>query len=126
MPVKGKHSHLLKDPDVRRWHDNLAAGSEITAGVYLRGLGLFCEHAKTTPQRILKEADSKGFRDGFIDFIRRLESEGKAGSYIERFSKVVLSWTAYNGVNVKLKVNIKGRNDSPTLANERVPTRDEL
>jgi hypothetical protein len=122
----GKHSHLLTDPDVKRWHDNLAAGSVITAGVYLRGLGLFCELMKTTPKKILKDASTKTFRDGFVDFIRLMESQGKAGSYIERFRKVVLSWTSYNGINIQLKVNIRGKNESPTLSKERIPTRDEL
>jgi hypothetical protein len=37
-----------------------------------------------------------------------LEREGKAGSYIARFKKTLNSWLAYNGVNVKLKVNVRG------------------
>jgi hypothetical protein len=126
MAGRSVHGFLLEDRDVRRWHDNLAASSVITSGVYLRTLGLYCRLTHTTPKRILAEAQTKAFRDGFIDFIRRLESEGKAGSYIERFRKVILSWTSYNGLTVQLKVNIKGRSESPTLKDERVPTRDEL
>jgi hypothetical protein len=55
-----------------------------------------------------------------------MEKEGNAGSYIERFKKVILSWTSYNGLDIKLKVNIKGTSETPTIANERVPSRDEL
>ncbi len=55
-----------------------------------------------------------------------MEKEGKAGSYIERFKKVILSWTSYNNLNVKLKVNIKGSSDTPTVATERVPSKDKL
>ena len=33
---------------------------------------------------------------------------------------------AYNNLSVKLKVNIAGESDTPTIANERVPTREEL
>ncbi len=36
------------------------------------------------------------------------------------------SWLAYNGVNVKLKVNIKGESDTPRITDERVPSKEEL
>ena len=96
MPIGGsKYKHFLEDDaDVRRWYENLEAKSVITAGVYLRTLGLYCASAKTTPRRILAEAESKKYRDGFTDFIRSMEKDGKAGSYIERFKKVILSWTS--------------------------------
>jgi len=126
MPVGSKYKHLLEDQDVRRWYENLEAKSVITATVYLRTLGLYCNLLKTTPKKILAEAPSKEFRDGFTDFIRMMEKDGKAGSYIERFKKVVLSWTSYNSLDVKLKVNIKGSSDTPTIADERVPNKDEL
>ena len=32
----------------------------------------------------------------------------------------------YNGVNVKFKVNIGGEFDTPRIANERVPHKEEL
>ena len=126
MPAGSKYKHLLDDKDVTRWYENLEAKSIITATVYLRTLGLYCDLLETTPKAILKEAPSKRFRDAFTDFIRRMEKDGKAGSYIERFKKVVISWTSYNNLDVKLKVNIKGSSDTPTIANERVPSKDEL
>ena len=126
MPAGSKYKHLLEDQDVRRWYENLEAKSVITATVYLRTLGLYCNLAETSPREILREARSKKFRDEFTDFIRRMEKEGKAGSYVERFKKVILSWTSYNNLEVKLKVNIKGASDTPTIANERVPSKDEL
>ena len=126
MPRESKYKHLLEDKDVKRWYENLEAKSVITATVYLRTLGLYCNLAETTPRNILSVARSKRFRDGFTDFIRRMEKEGKAGSYVERFKKVVLSWTSYNNLEVKLKVNIKGASETPTIANERVPSKDEL
>ena len=126
MSAGSKYKHLLDDKDVTRWYENLEAKSVITATVYLRTLGLYCGLLETSPKAILKEAPSKKFRDGFTDFIRRMEKDGKAGSYIERFKKVILSWTSYNNLDVKLKVNIKGSSDTPTIANERVPSKDEL
>ena len=42
--VEGKrHIDLLKDPDVRNWYEDHMQKSELTAGVYLRGLGLYCK-----------------------------------------------------------------------------------
>jgi len=117
---------LLEDADVRRWFDNLAAKSLLMATVYLRNLGLYCDLNKTDPKSILKVARIKTFRDGFTDFVRRLEGEGKAGSYIARFKKTLNSWLAYNGVNVKLKVNVRGESDAPTIAGERVPSKEGL
>ncbi len=126
MPAGSKYKHLLEEPDVRRWYENLEAKSVITATVYLRTLGLYCKLAETSPKEILAGAQTKKFRDGFTDFIRRMERAGKAGSYVERFKKVILSWTSYNNLEVKLKVNIKGSSDTPTVANERIPSKDEL
>ena len=126
MSFGSKYKHLLEDQDLRRWYENLEAKSIITATVYLRTMGLYCALEKTTPKKILAEAKSKEFRDEFTDFIRRMEKEGKAGSYIERFKKVILSWAFYNNLDVKLKVNIKGTSETPTIANERVPSKDEL
>jgi len=47
-----KYGRLLRDPDVRRWHENLARRSEVTADVYLRGLGWFCRTRKLTPAQL--------------------------------------------------------------------------
>ncbi|MGA2681884.1 MAG: site-specific integrase [Candidatus Bathyarchaeia archaeon] len=121
-----KFDYLLKDDDVKRWYDNLVAGSAITADVNLGLLGRFCELSDTTPKKILEEAETKAFRDSFTDLVRKLESQGKAGSYINRYKKVLLSWLSYNGLQVKLKVKIKGADDTPTLTNECVPTKEEL
>jgi integrase len=124
--MSSKYSGLLEDQDVRRWHDNLSANSLITAEVYLRTMGLYCNLLETTPKKILKDAPSKRFRDGFTDFVRKMEREGKAGSYIERFKKVILSWLSYNNLDVKLKVNIRGKSETPTIADERIPSKEEL
>ncbi len=57
----------------------------VTASVYLRTLGFYCKINKTDPKAMLKVAKTKAFRDSFIDLIRKMESEGKAGSYLVRF-----------------------------------------
>jgi len=47
-----------------------------------------------------------------------MEKEGKTGSYLSRFKKVLNSWLSYYGINVKLKVNIRGESDTLRMANE--------
>lgn len=124
--MKAKYAQLLNDKDVKRWFDNLAAKSIVTATVYLRTLGYYCDLNGTDPKAILKVAKTKAFRDGFTDFIRRMEEEGKAGSYLSKFKKALNSWLSYNGLNVKLKVNIRGESETPTIASEKVPSKEEL
>lgn len=55
-----------------------------------------------------------------------MESGGQAGSYIARFKKVILSWLKFNDIRLQLAVNISGENEMPTIANERVPSKEEL
>lgn len=110
---------MLRDEDVKRWFDNLATKSILTATVYLRSLRIFCELNNTNPKALLKVAETREFRGNFLDFVRRLERKGKAGSYIARFKKVLNSWSAFNGLNIKLKVNIRGELEAPTIANEK-------
>jgi len=94
--------------------------------VYLRTLGLYCKLNEMTPKDILTKAKGRKFRDDFTDFVRELEKQGKAGSYIARFKKVLHSWLSCNGINVRLKVNIAGEHETPTIAEERVPSKEEL
>ncbi len=124
--MEAKYLDLLKDRNVKRWYENLKAKSVLTATVALRNLGHYCEIENTNPKNIIIEMKEGNFRDKFFDFVRKLEEEGKAGSYIARFKRVVKSWAKFNEVEIKLNVNIKNENESLTLTNERVPTKEEL
>lgn len=126
MTVKAKYLNLLEDERVRRWYENLEAKSILTASVYLRGLGLYCRLEATSPNDILEKMNEHGFRDAFMDFVRKMEKEGYAGSYIVRFKKVLKSWGRFNGEEISLDVNIKGESETPTIVNERVPSKEEL
>ena len=128
MTMQPKYQELLLDEDVRRWFENLRAKSVLTATVALRNLGHYCELTETTPKEILRKAKSneKNFRYEFTDFVRKMEKEDKAGSYIARFKKVILSWLKFNDIRLQLTVNISGENETPTIANERIPSREEL
>lgn len=60
-----------------------------------------------------------------MDYVSTVQ-EKHAGSYIHNTIKVIKSWLAHNGIELKRKIKITGAHDTPTLKEERVPTKDEL
>jgi hypothetical protein len=123
-PLHAKHQHLLGDDDIRRWHSNIARGSPITADVYLRRLGAFCAENKLNPSALAKMTATK-LENLLMDYVSAKEKQ-YAGSYIKSTVKAVKSWLAYNEVELKRKIKIRGADDTPSLKEERVPTKDEL
>ena len=126
MTFKAKYEELLKNKEIRRWFDNLRAKSYLTATVYLRGIGYYCELNGLTPFAIIEDAKTEKLRNDFMDFVRRLEKEGKAGSYIARYKKVIRSWLGFNGIDYKLTANIAYENRAPRVEGERIPEKQEL
>jgi len=122
---RAKYAFLLEDVDVRRWYRNVARGSQVTADVYLRRLGAFCNHFGLTPKRLVSLGRDEIY-NLLLDYVSDLEAAGRAGSYIESALKAVKSWLAHNDLEVKRKIKIKGTRDTPTLRNERTPTPEEL
>jgi len=121
------YQELLKDPEVKNWNENIKAGSIITGEVYLRTLGLYCKLNNTNPRKILEDAREGKLKKDFMAFVRKLENEGKAGSYIVRFKKVISSWVKFNDLSLDLRsVKIKEASRNPTVEDERVPTQEEL
>jgi hypothetical protein len=125
MTRKRKYARLFEDADVKRWYDNTARGSRVTADVYLRRLGSFCGHHEITSKELVK-MDSKERFDLLLDFVSMMEQKGYAGSYIQSTLKAVKSWLVHNRIELKGKIKVKGTQDTPTLRDERVPTRKEL
>jgi hypothetical protein len=115
----------LRDPDVKRWYENMARGSQKTADVAIRNLGLFCTSMKTSPKAMvyLKE---KEVHDLLLDFIAGEEKRGQAGSSIATRLKHVKSWLVHNGVRIDRPIKVAGAMATPTLTDERTPTQDEL
>ncbi|MDS0256229.1 hypothetical protein ApAK_00795 [Thermoplasmatales archaeon AK] len=128
MTIQPKYQELLLDEDVRRWFENLKAKSVLMATVVLKNLGHYCELTHTNPREILNKAKSndKDFRYEFADFVRDMGNKGKAGSYITRFKKVILSWLKFNGISLQLAFSISGENETPTIANEKFLCNEEL
>ena len=124
--MKPKYLSMLENEKVRRWYENLEAKSILTATVFLRVLGYYCELNRTNPDAILNDARAGRLKDDFTDFVRKMEKKGRACSFISRFRKGVISWLRFNGVKVELNVNIRGEYETTTIMNERVPTKEEL
>jgi hypothetical protein len=115
---------LLENDDFKRWYGNVARGSAVTADVYLRRLGSFCAENNLTPPILATMSPTK-LDNLLMDYVSAKEKE-YAGSYVESTVKAVKSWLAYNGVELKRKIKIRGANETPSLRDERVPTKDEL
>ena len=120
-----KYASLLEDVDVRRWYENVARGSRVTADVYLRRLGAFCQYFGKSPKDLLGLSEAELY-NLLLDYVSMMEGRGHAGSYIKSALKAVKSWLAHNGIEIRRKIKIKGADDTPTLRNERVPTQQEL
>jgi hypothetical protein len=120
-----RYASLLEDPDVRRWYDNLARGSRVTADVYLRRLGGFAASQGIGPRELLSLSDRE-ISDLLMDFVSWSEERGHAGSYIRSTLKAVRSWLQHNHRDLKARIKVRGADDTPTLRGERVPTKDEL
>jgi hypothetical protein len=123
--MRAKYRYLLDDADVKRWFDNLARGSIVTAESRLRILGNFCVSVRTDPKSLLKLSD-EDITNTLMDYVTKLEKEKYAGSYIESILKTIKSWLSHNHRELKGKIKIKGARDTPTLREERTPTTEEL
>ncbi|MCL4436412.1 MAG: site-specific integrase [Thaumarchaeota archaeon] len=126
--MTGKYSHLFKDPDIKRWYDNMCRGSKVTADVSIRRLGAVCTYCNITPKELVERGRSDGqwLYNFAMDLVTKLEAEGKAGSYIESNLKVVRSWLNHNGVEFRRKIKIRGADDTPTLRGNRTLNNDQL
>ena len=95
--MKGRlYAALLEDLKIMRWHANLARGSLITADVYLRRLGNFCETSKITPDKLVS-LDEDALHDLLLDTVTRME-RNYTGSYTKSVIKALKSWLSHNGI----------------------------
>jgi integrase len=117
-------ANLLDDPNLKRWYSNIRKGSVISAEIYLRALGRFCEYAKMTPKQFA-ELPLEKIEDMTQDFIDEFEAKYSPG-YLGSLLKVVRSWANWNRKPFQRKIKISNPNKRPTLENERAPTKDEL
>jgi len=121
---RSKYQPLLKDKDMRRWYENLVRGSPACAEIYLRNLGNFCQLMDITPGQLARKPVAE-IEDLLMDYVTSAQKK-HAGSYIHNTTKIVKSWLAHSGIQLKRKIKITGAHETPTLKDERVPTKEEL
>lgn len=108
-PRTSKANALLSDPDVRRWHQNLARGSDNTAETYLRNFQAFLEATHQTPQGFLALPPKE--RDNLLaDHLSQMVEAGKSGGFMKCHKSAVVSWLDWNGQKLgrKLKISNAG------------------
>jgi hypothetical protein len=111
-PHRMAHKALLKDPQVRRWYDNVSRGSEPTAQVYLRRLGLFCKRWHSTPAGLLGKRPRE-IHNLLVDTVTELERRGYAGSYGQAIVKAVKSWLSSNNITLgEIRINFTDPDDT--------------
>lgn len=120
----------VQDPDFRRWIDRLARRSQVTAQEYPRVLARFLQREGMAPADVVKLARTKKGRrdveDRLDDLISRLEGEHKAPGYILNHVKPVKSWLEFNEIRLVRTFTTNNPGATPTLAEERVPSKAEL
>jgi len=123
-----KKDSLLSNQDIRRWYDNLARSSGVTAEVRLRKLGRFCENNKITPRELIELGlqDPRAVADLLEDNITTMEKQKHAPQYIKAVMTAVKSWLHHFDIQIKRKIRISNVDATPTLADERVPDATEL
>ncbi|MEM3584515.1 MAG: hypothetical protein QW193_04445 [Nitrososphaerales archaeon] len=123
-----KKYRLLANLDVKRWYDNLARGSPITAEVRLRRVNHFCEvHGMTlTELAELAIRDIKTLTDLIEDHVAWMEREGYSPGYIKSTVIAIKSWLHHHDIEIKRRIKIANFDSTPTLENERVPEPHEL
>ncbi len=126
---KARWAYLLEEnQNFRRWYNNLAMGSKVTAKERARMLYRFVVKQGMTVDGLVEMGvgNVRDVEDMLMDFVAELHGEGKSPGYIENYLKAVKSWLQFNGVPLVRKIKIGNRGATPTLDDERVPTPDEL
>ncbi|MHB8633349.1 MAG: hypothetical protein ACYDBQ_05185 [Thermoplasmatota archaeon] len=115
----------LKDPDIRRWYENVARRNPTTAEVYLRYLCRELAKHGLSPGDLLR-MKSKEREDTVVDCIDALSKRGVAGSSIVNFRKAVRSFLSWHELDLKRHINIEGAYDRPRVRDYALPTQDQL
>lgn len=126
--MPGAWESLLQDTEVRRWFQGLALGSKTTAEERTRVLYRYCLALKCTPASLVEKGrtNRRGVEDDLQDFVAKMHLEGKSPGYAENYVKAVKSWLLHNEIALIRKIRLGDRGATPTLADERIPSRDEL
>lgn len=128
MHPKTRHGKLLENVKIRRWYENIEVRSTVTAGVYLRNMGLWLEYLQIDPDAMIELAKNNfdEFKGRVADQIRKMEREGIQGASISTSIKPMISFLKFYNVVVKLNLNIKNENRNLNAEKEVVPEKYQL
>ena len=103
-----KLAKMLTNEHVKRWHDNLARGSPLTAEVRVRRLGAFCSQYKMRPGQIIDKAgkDIRAVSDMLEDHVTYMESKNYSPTYILDYVKAIKSWLRHFDIEIKRKIKV--------------------
>ncbi len=123
-----KKEILLANKDIRRWYDNHARSSLVSAEVRIRKLGKFCENNKITPMELvdLGQKSPRAVADLLEDTISTMEKNANAPQYIKGTIAAVKSWLEHFDIEIRRNLKVANPDATPTLSNERVPDATEL
>ena len=125
MGRRDKYGEIRKNKDIARWYKELRRGSETTAKVYLRRLGLFCTSIGIDPFKLLKMKDRQ-IIDILRDYITDMEERKYAGGYTKGNIKAVKSWLVFNGIKLSMNLKVKDSDSTPTLDGKQIFSQDDL
>lgn len=126
MTFKSKHTRLLVNERISDWYDRSKKRSQLNADVNLRNLGLFCERTGIDPNEILTLALNGNLTQIFRTYVKQMEKEGRAGSYIVKYKTVLNHWIKFNDIDFKIEDKILDADKYRTVFHEHVPSQVEL
>jgi len=96
----------------------------VTATTYLRRLRWYEEIYHFSQMQLVGMGEAEQYRV-ILRVVSDLSAKDHAGSKTESVVKALESWFAFNGKTVTRSVKIRGKSDTPTLREEKVPTQPE-
>jgi len=125
---ESKWLSLLTDGTVKRWYENVAQGSPLTAEIRIRMLYRYLQLNELTPNQLVENAqkDRKGVEDQLQDFLMKQLKDGLAPSYVKNYIKAIKSWLSFNDVYLLRKIKVGNAESTPTIEDEQIPTKEEL
>jgi integrase len=130
MRGKNLRATFLEDKEIRRWYDNLAQGSLITATRRVDLLREFHVHSGVSPGNLAK-MPPKDIENLLADTFAKIKSKGGlkgnpvSGAHMSNIKNAVVSWLQWNDVTINAR-KIKIRIGAPHTHYEQVPTHDDL
>jgi integrase len=80
------------------------------------------------PSSLVKQSKEniQDMEDLLMDFVSDLHKQEYSPAYIQNYLKAIKSWLQFNGVTLVRKIKIGNRDRTPTIEDERIPTKAEL